>query len=52
MEEFWMAEEVSNYLRIPQSTVYKLAQNKVLPGLKAGKHWRFSAEAIKRWVEQ
>ncbi len=34
MDEFWTAEEVSNYLRIPQSTIYKLAQDKVLPGFK------------------
>lgn len=51
-DEFWTAEEVSNYLRIPQSTVYKLAQDKVLPGFKVGKHWRFRREAIERWIEQ
>ena len=45
-DEFWTAEEVSNYLRIPQSTIYKLAQDKVLPGFKVGKHWRFRRETI------
>lgn len=48
--EFWTAEEVSKYLRIPQSTVYKLAQDKVLPGFKVGKHWRFRESTIKDWV--
>lgn len=37
MDEFWTAEEVSTYLRIPLSTIYKLAQDKVLPGFKVGK---------------
>ena len=49
--EFWTAEEVSAYLRIPLSTIYKLAQDKVLPGFKVGKHWRFRGESIKEWIK-
>ncbi|MBE3143871.1 MAG: helix-turn-helix domain-containing protein [Planctomycetes bacterium] len=49
---FWTAEEVAAYLRIPQSTVYKFAQDKILPGFKVGKHWRFRREAILEWIEQ
>lgn len=30
-DEFWTAEEGSVYLRIPQSTIYKLTQEKVFP---------------------
>ena len=52
MDEFWAAEEVSNYLRIPQSTIYKLAQDKVLPGFKVGKHWRFRRETVLEWIKQ
>ncbi|MEN6622189.1 MAG: helix-turn-helix domain-containing protein [Smithella sp.] len=52
MDEFWTAEEVSAYLRIPQSTIYKLAQDKVLPGFKVGKHWRFRREKILDWIKQ
>ena len=51
MDEFWTAEEVSAYLRIPQSTIYKLAQDKVLPGFKVGKHWRFRRETILEWIK-
>ena len=50
-DEFWTAEEVSNYLRIPQSTIYKLAQDNVLPGFKVGKHWRFRRETILEWIK-
>jgi len=49
--DFWTAEEVAVYLRLPQSTVYKLAQDKILPGFKVGKHWRFRREAILDWIK-
>jgi len=50
-DEFWTAEEVSTYLRIPQSTIYKLAQDSVLPGFKVGKHWRFRRNTIINWIK-
>jgi excisionase family DNA binding protein len=50
-DEFWMAEEVSRCLCIPQSTICKLAQDKVLPGFKVGKHWRFRRETILEWIK-
>ena len=34
-------KEVSDYLKIPVSTVYKLAQDGKVPAVKVGKHWRF-----------
>ncbi len=39
--------EVSSYLKIPVSTVYKLAQIGKVPAVKVGKHWRF----LKRDIE-
>jgi excisionase family DNA binding protein len=48
--EFLTAEEVAEYLRLPLSTVYKLVQDKRLPGFKVGKHWRFRKETIQRWI--
>ena len=50
-DEFWTAEEGSVYLRILQSTIYKLAQEQVFPGFKVGKHWRFRQEAILKWID-
>lgn len=49
--EFLTAEEVSEYLRLPLSTVYKLVQDKRLPGFKVGKHWRFRKETIIQWIK-
>ena len=40
-DEILNIQEVSGYLRIPVSTVYKLAQNGKVPAVKVGKHWRF-----------
>ena len=50
--EFLTAEEVAEYLRLPLSTVYKLVQDKRLPGFKVGKHWRFRTETIQNWVKE
>ncbi|MGB6896945.1 MAG: helix-turn-helix domain-containing protein, partial [Dehalococcoidia bacterium] len=35
-------EEVAAYLRIPRSSVYKLAQEGRIPCQKVGRHWRFN----------
>ena len=44
--------ELAEYLKIPKSTLYKLAQEGKIPGQKVGRHWRFRREAIDRWLEQ
>lgn len=45
-------EELSGYLKISKSTLYKLAQAGKVPGQKVGRHWRFRKEAIDRWLEE
>jgi excisionase family DNA binding protein len=42
--------EVAEYLRIPQSTAYKLAQEGRIPGQKVGRHWRFHRAVLDRWL--
>lgn len=44
-------EELSRYLKVPKSTLYKLAQEGKLPGQKVGRHWRFHREAVDRWLK-
>lgn len=34
-------EEAADYLRVPVSTVYRLAQSSRLPAQKIGRQWRF-----------
>lgn len=38
------------YLKLPKSTVYKLAQEGKIPGQKVGRHWRFHRETIDSWL--
>ena len=45
-------EEASKYLRIPLSTLYKLAQDGKIPCQKVGRHWRFRKETIDNWLDQ
>jgi excisionase family DNA binding protein len=42
-------DELTEYLKIPKSTLYKLALEGRIPGQKIGRHWRFSKEAIDKW---
>lgn len=45
-------DELAEYLKIPKSTLYKLAQEGTIPGKKVGRHWRFRKEAIDRWLDK
>lgn len=40
------------YLKLPKSTVYKLAQEGKIPGQKVGRHWRFHRESIDAWLKR
>ncbi len=44
--------ELSEYLKVSRSTLYKLAQEGRLPGQKVGRHWRFRKAAVIRWLDQ
>jgi excisionase family DNA binding protein len=44
--------DLASYLKISKSTLYKLAQNGVLPGIKVGRHWRFHKDAVDDWLRQ
>lgn len=43
-------EEAAELLKIPRSSVYKLAQEGKLPAQKVGRHWRFHRMTLLRWV--
>lgn len=52
LPEVMTITETCKYLRIPRSSLYKLAQEGKIPCQKVGRHWRFRREAIDRWLEQ
>jgi excisionase family DNA binding protein len=45
-------QDVSVYLRVHPSTVYRLLKRNELPAFRVGCDWRFNVEAIDRWRSQ
>ena len=45
-------QDVSAYLRVHPSTVYRLLKRNQLPAFRVGSDWRFNVEAIDRWRSQ
>ncbi|MGA7931675.1 MAG: helix-turn-helix domain-containing protein [Candidatus Sulfotelmatobacter sp.] len=41
--------ELSKYLRIHRTTIYRMLGEGRLPGFRIGSDWRFSVEAIEQW---
>ncbi len=42
-------QEVSSYLRVHSSTVYRMLKKNQLPAFRVGSDWRFTVEAIDIW---
>lgn len=49
-EEVLTVLEVARFLRVPKSTVYKLARLGHLPASRIGKHWRFLRRDVRDWL--
>jgi excisionase family DNA binding protein len=43
-------DETAALLKIPRSSVYKLAQQGKIPAQKVGRHWRFYRPKLVKWV--
>jgi len=52
MTEIMTAQELSSYLKITTTTIYKLAQQGEIPSFKIGSEWRFKRELVDRWLER
>ncbi len=46
------AKEVGQYLKLTESTIYKLALTGELPGFKVGKSWRFDMDEIVKLINR
>lgn len=44
--------EVAKYLRVHQTTIYRLLKTHKLPAFRVGSDWRFNAETIDIWMHQ
>ncbi len=50
--EMLTAHEVATFLRVPVSTIYKLARLGQIPSSKIGKHWRFTRRGLQEWIQR
>lgn len=52
MSEILNLNELSGYLRIPKSTLYKLSEAGKIPSFKVGKQLRFRKSTIDTWIAE
>ena len=50
--ELFTIDELSKYLRIPKSTIYKYSMSKTMPCFKVGRQLRFKKDSINKWIEK
>jgi excisionase family DNA binding protein len=49
MNKIMTVREVSEYLRVHSTTVYRLLKKGKLPAFRVGSDWRFNVDAIDLW---
>ena len=52
MENLITPQELGKYLKLSESTIYKLAAKGELPGFKIGDSWRFDMEEVERRIQE
>ncbi len=52
MEKIMTAKELSQFLKLSESTIYKLAAKGEIPGFKIGDSWRFELEEIQKMIKE
>ncbi len=51
-ENVMTLEEVSEYLRVHPSTIYRLLKKHLIPAFKVGSDWRFNRTSIEQWCSR
>ena len=49
-DKYLTVAELSEYLHIHRTTIYRMLREGRLPGFRIGSDWRFSLEAIEEWA--
>ena len=44
--------DLSDYLKVHPSTIYRLLKTGQLPAFRIGSDWRFNVEEIERWLTE
>ncbi len=50
--DIFTVADVATYLKLPISTVYRLAERREIPGHKVGRQWRFQRAVIDEWLRR
>jgi excisionase family DNA binding protein len=50
MEKWLTLEELSSYIKIGRTKLYRMAQDSIIPAFKVGSQWRFDREEIDKWL--
>jgi excisionase family DNA binding protein len=48
-DKYITVDELSEYLRVHKTTIYRMLKQRKLPAFRIGSDWRFSLETIKQW---
>ena len=49
-DKYLTVAELSEYLHIHRTTIYRMLRQGMLPGFRIGSDWRFSLEVIEEWL--
>jgi excisionase family DNA binding protein len=49
-DKYLTVAQLSEYLNIHRTTIYRMLREGRLPGFRIGSDWRFSLKAIEEWV--
>src|SRR5450759_3465041 len=52
MEELMTLEEVANYLRVNEKTIYSILNDGDIPARKVGHLWRFKVSEVDEWLNR
>jgi len=52
MAELMTVEEVADYLRVTEKTIYRLLERSGIPAAKVGHQWRFDKASIDEWIRR
>jgi len=52
MRKMMTVEELAQYLRVDERTVYRLLKQGSLPAIKVGRQWRFDMDSINEWLSK
>ncbi len=52
MTELMTVEEIADYLRVTEKTIYRLLRQRKIPATKVGHQWRFDKASIDKWLHR